>query len=421
MLVNRRSAIFSSLVLLFLAAGCNDRPRRAAAPFQGSDWPQFLGPARDGVSPETGLASSWPATGPAVVWQRPVGVGFSGPVVAGGRLILFHRIADSEVVESLDAGTGAAQWRLDYPTAYRDAFHFDPGPRATPVIDGGRVYTLGAEGTLHCLDLDTGKKRWAHRLNDEYHPPAGFFGVGTTPLVEGNLVLVNVGAKGAGIVAFDRETGKEAWRATDDEASYSSPIAATVTGKRCAFFLTRAGLVALDPRTGRVAYTRPWRARIQASVNAATPVLADSRLFLSSSYGVGAILLRLTKDGAEEVWKADGVLSNHYATSIYHDGCLYGFDGRQEQGARLRCIDAQTGHVRWTQDRFGCGSMLLADGKLFILTEEGDLVLAAATPEAYREQARAHVLGPCRSPIALSGGNLYGRDTSRLVCWNVRP
>lgn len=391
------------------------------APRTETDWPQFLGPQRNGVSPDTQLIAFWPPAGPPGVWQRPVGAGYSGPVVAGGRLILFHRTGDEEVVEALDAQTGRGQWRFGYPTTFQDRLlRMDAGPRSTPVIDAGRVYTLGAEGKLHCLELDTGRSVWSHDLLAEYHPPESFFGVGTAPLVEGRLVLVNVGAKGAGIVAFDKETGKEAWRATSDEASYSSPIAATVDGQRCAFFFTRAGLVVLDPPTGRVRYARPWRSRMNASVNAATPLFVDGQLFLSASYGTGAILLRVGKDRADEVWKGDGIMSNHYATCVYQDGCLYGFDGRQEQRARLRCIDWQTGRVCWTQEGFGCGWIILAQGRLYILSEDGDLVVVEATPEGYRERARARVLGrPCRAPIALASGRLYARDRGRLACWDL--
>jgi outer membrane protein assembly factor BamB len=283
------------------------------------------------------------------------------------------------------------------------------------------VYTLGAEGKLHCLDLQTGKKVWQRSLNADYQVPAGFFGVATSPLVEGNRLLINVGGANAGIVALDKDTGKELWTATNHEASYSSPVAATLNGVRQAVFFTREGIVFLDPQTGKVNYSKHWRARINASVNAACPLVVDDYVFVSASYNTGAILLHARKDGVEGVWKSDTVMSNHYNTCVAYKGYLYGCDGRQEQGARLRCVELKTGQVAWTQEGFGCGTLILAEGNLIILTEDGDLVLADATPEAYREKARAKVLSkPSRSPIALANGRLYARDGKKLACWNLK-
>jgi outer membrane protein assembly factor BamB len=179
--------------------------------------------------------------------------------------------------------------------------------------------------------------------------------------------------------------------------------------------------VSLDPKNGAERCRKRWRSRLNASVNAATPVLADDHLFLSASYGTGAIVLRVQKDKVGEVWKGDNSLSNHYNTSIYHDGHLYGIDGRQEQGAQLRCVEFKTGKMRWTQEGFGCASLILAGGRIIALTEEGDLVSFEPNPEGYREKARAHVLGkPCRAPLALANGKLYGRDNNKLVCWNLK-
>jgi outer membrane protein assembly factor BamB len=401
---------------LLLVAGC-----LASLAGYAGDWPQFLGPDRNGISRETGLLALWPSGGPPRIWQRPVGAGFSGPVVAAGKLILFHRLDDKEVVACLDAASGEEKWQYAYPTSYRDDFGMDEGPRSTPLVAGSRVYTLGAEGELHCLDLDSGKKVWARSLNRDYRVPKGFFGVATSPILEGNLLLLNVGGKEAGIVALDKETGKEVWRATNHEASYSSPVAATFHGKRRVVFFTREGIVLLDPENGKVEYSNHWRARMQASVNAASPVISEDLVFISACYGTGAIVLQVDPDRIEEIWKSDAVMSNHYNTCLASKGFLYGFDGRQEQGARLRCIELKTGKVRWTADRPGCGSMILAEGNLIIAEEHGQLVLVEATPDAYKEKARVRVLtSPCRSPIALANSLLYARDTKKLVCWNLR-
>jgi outer membrane protein assembly factor BamB len=387
----------------------------------GADWPQFLGPARNGTSPETGLLDSWPEKGPPVVWEKEVGEGFSGPVVAGGRLILFHRVSDEEVVECLDAATGKGLWKHADPTSYEDPLGKGNGPRSTPAVAAGRVYTLGPAGRLLCLNLEDGKKVWERGLLETYEVPPSFFGVGTSPLVEGGLVLVNVGGKDAGIVAFNKDTGAEAWKATSQGASYASPVAATLDGVRHALFFTREGLVSLDPATGEVRFSKRWRSRMNASVNAASPVVLDGCVFLSACYGTGAVLLRVKKDGVEEVWGNDESLSCHYGTPVHADGLLFGFDGRQEEGARLRCVEARTGKVRWTAEGYGCGSLILADGRLVVLSEKGELALVAVDGEKYRERSRAPVLDrPCRASLALAGGRLYARDGKRLVCWNLK-
>jgi outer membrane protein assembly factor BamB len=222
-------------------------------------------------------------------------------------------------------------------------------------------------------------------------------------------------------VAFNASDGKELWKATDQEASYSSPVAATIDGVRHVFFFTRDGLVSLDPKEGTERFRLKFRSKIDASVNAATPVVVDDHLFLSASYGTGALLLKVHKDKVDEVWKNDESLSNHYDTSIYHDGYLYGIDGRQEEGARLRCVEFKTGKVQWTKEGFGCASLIRVEGRLIALTEGGDLVLIEPTAKEYREKARASVLGsPCRAALALANGRLYARDGKTLICWNLR-
>ena len=404
--------MLTRIAVLILIAGC------AFA----QDWPQFLGPERNGVYTGPDLAEKWPPTGPQVVWKKDVGQGFSAPVVAQGRLILFHRVGDKEVVEALDAATGKPIWSFDYPTSYRDDFGKGDGPRSTPAISGKQVYTLGAEGWLYCVNLETGKKVWGRNINDDYKVPGNFFGVGTSPLVEGDLVLVNVGGKGAGIVAFNKDDGKEVWKATGDGASYSSPVAVTIGGVRLGVFFTRQGVVLLEPATGKVRYQKRWRAQNNASVNAATPLAVGDLLFFSASYETGALLLQVGNKGVEEVWSGDEILSNHYSTSVQQGGYLYGFEGRQEAGAVFRCVELKTGKVMWTTQRYGCGSMVLAEGHAFVLTEDGELVLVELSPKEYREKARAAVFTerPCRAQLALANGKLYARDGKRLVCFNVQ-
>jgi outer membrane protein assembly factor BamB len=394
----------------------------AASRGWAGDWPQFLGPTRNGNYAGPELAATWPKDGPPVVWQKSVGHGFSAPVVADGQLILFHRQGDQEVVECLAAQTGASKWRYAYPTAYTDDFGFDDGPRATPCMDGGRVYCFGAEGSLHCLNLADGKKLWEVDTKTEFHPPKGFFGAASSPLVEGNAVLINVGGHaGAGIVAFDKATGKVLWKSSEDSAGYSSPAAATIQGRRSVFFFTRAGLVAVDPADGIIQFQFPWRSRMNASVNAATPLIIDDSVFLSACYGTGAILLRVRDNRPEKVWSGDDILSNHYATSVYHDGFLFGVDGRADPGyspgPSLRCVEWKTGRVCWRDASVGPATLTLAGDQLLILTEQGELIRATATSKEFSPSARVQVLpGDVRAYPALAEGFLYARSKDRLFC-----
>jgi outer membrane protein assembly factor BamB len=400
-------------IILIAVFGC--------APILAADWPQFLGPDRNGVYAGPELNEKWAPAGPAVVWRKPVGEGFSGPVVAQGRLILFHRVENREVVESLDARTGAVQWRHAYPATYRDDFGFDEGPRAVPVVADGIVYTFGAEGRLHALDLATGKPVWHLDTIRQFDVPKGFFGAAGSPLMEGGKLIANVGGKNAGIVAFDAKTGKVLWSATSDAASYSSAVAATILGKRYALFLTREGLVGLDPANGQVRFQRPWRARQAASVNAATPVVVGNAIFVSAEYGPGAGVLQF--DGAKltDVWLSNDVLSNHYATSVYHDGRLFGFHGRQEFGPVFRAIDMKSGKVLWSTGRFGAGTVMLAGNRLLILRETGELILAAASPTGFQSIAKAQILpATVRAYPALADGLLYVRNDNMLVCVDLR-
>jgi len=407
-LVQRRPR--GSVLLAALALGL-------VQPKGQTDWPQFLGPARDGVYRGPALGETWGGKGPRVVWQKPVGQGFSGPVVAGGRLILFHRVGSRELVEAFDAKTGTPQWSYGYPTAYRDDFGFDEGPRAVPVVEAGIVYTFGAEGQLQAVSLDSGKAVWNVDTRKRYGVPKAFFGAAGSPLVDGGRVIANVGGRGAGIVAFDAKTGQELWKATDDEASYSSGMSATIAGRRYAIFLTRTGLVGLDPATGQVQFTRRWRSRQNASVNTATPLVVGDLIFVSAEYGPGAGALRLQGSTLTDVWSSDEVLSNHYATSVYAEGYLFGYHGRQEFGQSFRAVDFRTGKVRWTEEGVGAGSVILAGTRLLMLRESGELLLAPASPDGFKPLARARILpAPVRAFPALADGLLYARNEKTLVC-----
>jgi outer membrane protein assembly factor BamB len=379
------------------------------------DWPGLLGPNRNGIYNGPGR------TPDSLVWKKPVGQGFSAPVVAQGKLIVFMRQGNNEVLEAWNSGTGAKIWSYSYPTAYRDDFGFDEGPRAAPFVDSGRVYTFGAEGALHCVSLDTGKRVWSENTHEKFHVRKGYFGAACSPVIDGNTLMLNIGGPGAGIVAFDKNTGKVLWTATDDEASYSSPLVAMLGGLKRALFLTRAGLADLDPATGKVRHQMPWRARFQASVNAATPVAAGDILFLSASYGTGAIALEVRGTEYRKLWSSDDVLSNHYSTSVYSNGYLYGFHGRQEEGQQLRCVELKTGKVQWSIDGLRAGTVTLAGDTLLVLKENGELLVARADPKQFRVESK-HALLPAvvRSYPALSAGRLYLRNEDTLACYRLK-
>jgi outer membrane protein assembly factor BamB len=391
------------------------------AAMSAAEWPQFLGPSRNGIYVGAPLNDKWPPAGPRVLWRKQIGQGLSGPVVAGKRLILFHRVDNREIVESFDALTGAPQWRYAYPTSYRDDFGFDEGPRAVPVVSGGIVYTNGAEGKLHALDLSTGKVLWSVDAMRQFEVAKGFFGAAGSPLVEAGSVIANVGGRKGGIVAFEGKTGRVIWTATSDAASYSSGVAATILGRRYAIFLTREGLVGLDPASGNVQFQRPWRARQAASVNAATPIVSGNLIFVSAEYGPGAGVLKLDGNTLSEVWLSDEALSNHYATSVLHEGTLYGFHGRQEFGPMFRAVDLRTGKVLWSTPRFGAGTATLAGNRLVIMRESGELVIAAASPKAYQQIASAQIVpATVRAYPAIADGVMYVRNDDTLVALDLR-
>jgi outer membrane protein assembly factor BamB len=251
--------------------------------------------------------------------------------------------------------------------------------------------------------------------------PKGFIGAAGSPLVEDGRVLANVGGPKAGVVAFDARTGKVVWTATDDQASYSSGVAATMAGRRYAIFLTRNELLGLDPATGAVAFQRPWRARMAASVNVAAPLVVGDLIFVSAEYGPGAAVLRLDGSKLVDVWTSDETLSNHYATSVYRDGYLYGYHGRQEYGPSLRAVEMKTGKVQWSEERFRAGTVTLSGERLLVMREAGEMILAEASPKAFHPLARAQVLkGTVRAYPALADGFVYVRNDDTLLCLDLR-
>jgi outer membrane protein assembly factor BamB len=387
------------------------------------DWPQFLGPMRNGIAAEVDPVKPWTSEGPTRLWVYPTGIGFSAPSVVGDRVVVFHWRKGNDVLSCLEANTGKELWKYYYPCPFESSA--GNGPRATPVMDAHHVYTLGALGHLSCVDLESGKKVWWRGLRQAYKRkpiPGDDFGIATSPLLEGDLLLVNVGGKQAGVVAFNKETGAEVWKATNQGDSYASPVAATINGVRYAVFLTYDGILFLDPRTGREYFSLDWRPRGRFSVNAASPVVVNDLAFFSA-FDLGAIVAQVGKEGLKEIWKGRAAITSHYSTCVAHQGFLYGYDGYENRDSHLRCVELRTGKVRWTADKGEYGSSILIGNQLVILTVNGDLLLVKASPESYQELARASVLTgtPCRAGLAYSNGRLYARDSKNLVCWKLKP
>lgn len=385
------------------------------------NWPQILGPNRNGVAADDERLTAWTkTTGPEIVWQRPVGQGLAGVAVAEDRVVLFHRQDDREVIEALSATDGQQHWEADYPTSYQSGISPDSGPRCVPVIAGARVVTFGAEGRLTCLDLASGDLLWSVGTWNDFQPPAGYFGAGSTPIVADGKVIVNVGARGAGIVAFELANGEVAWKATDDAASYSAPTIAAFDGKPHLFIVTRLQFLGLDLPTGKVRFQIPFGKR-GPTVNGATPIVVEDHVFLTASYGIGATLVQLAGETAQQRWNKTDLLASQYVTPVPAEETLYGVDGRDDAGrCHLKAFDALSGKIHWTKRDFGYASVIRAGHKLLLLGTDGDLVLAAADKTAYKEISRNQLFNTTtRALPALANGHLYARDTKLLKCVQV--
>ncbi len=417
----------------------------------GVDWPRFLGPTGDSKSPETGILTDWGECGPPVVWHRELGTGYGIGSVSEGRFFQFDRYEDQARLSCLDSRTGELLWKFEYPTDYVDLLGYNNGPRSSPVVDDGLVYLFGADGMLHCVRAEDGSLVWKVDTAERFGVVQNFFGVGSTPVVEGDLLIVMVGGSppesqdlgrfnldravgnGTGIVAFDKRTGEVKYTLSDELASYSTLKPATINGRRWCFAFARGGLVGFDPLRGEVDFHYPWRARLRDSVNAATPVVVGNEVFISETYGPGSSLLRVKPGAYEVVWSdppgRHKAMQTHWNTPICHEGYLYGSSGRYSGIAELRCIEWKTGKIMWSQPKLRLASLLYADGHFICLSEDGVLRLVQATPQEYVQVAESIVREtpdgpPLVNPPAwaapiLSHGLLYVRGDDRLVCMRL--
>ena len=420
------------------------------------DWPHFLGPQHDATTRETKLLDRWPAGGPKIVWEMAAGEGYACPTLADGRLVYFHRVAGKETVDCLDPETGRRHWRFAYPVEYADRYGFSPGPRASAVIDEGRVYVSGVTALLHCLDLKTGAVIWRRDLAAEFHIPPNFFGYGPTPCVWQDRLIVNVGGRaadggpGTSVAAFDKVSGKTIWETVDEwGASYASPIVAKLRGRDVALVIaagesrpSAGGLLTIDVRDGRVLDRFPWRARVYESVIAGSPIAVDDRrVFISETYEKGGALLEFDEAlKSKQLWAQRG-FGLHWMMPLSMGGHLYGFAGRNPPDTEFKGLDLATGKIAWSDDtRFDEGgrvnsffraSLLQAGGRVFCLGEDGLFAEFELSPKGatIRQRVRLFSAQSTWTLPALHRGLLYVRQNERdvradqpprIICYDLR-
>ena len=409
-------AIFLNFGPIFgLVFGAGLARTAGADPSAGVDWPQFRGPQQNGVSGEKGLLRSWPESGPKVLWKKPIGSGFSTVAVVGDALYTMAVEGESEMAYRLRAADGEVVWRVPVGPVFPEIF--GNGPRSTPTVEGDVVYMLSAAGRLHALKTQDGSRLWEMDLVKELGSSTPDRGFAPSPLVDGDLLLLEAGGtEGRAVVALDKKTGKVRWSALNGAAGYTTPLAVTIDGVRQYVFVRSAegDVVSLLP-DGKVHWQYSWKPGAIAS-----PLfLPPSRIFASATDDIGAVLLEIGKaDGkatVREVWK-NRLMRNHFSSSVLYEGHIYGFDN-----ASLKCMVAETGEQKWVQRGYGKGSLIAADGLLYILSDQGQLILAEATPEGFHEKGKVQVLeGRSWTAPVLSHGRLYLRNDKEMIVVDVQ-
>lgn len=382
------------------------------------DWPQWRGPRRDGVSAETGLLRQWPAGGPPLAWRaQGAGAGYSSFAVAGGRLFTLGARGDTEYVIAFDAASGKRLWE----TANGRRFDNDrgSGPRGTPTVEGDRLYAFGSSGDLTALDAASGKTIWTVNVLRTFSGSNIRWGLSESPLVLSDRILVQTGGRGAAIVALRKTDGSEIWRSQNDEAGYASAVLHEAAGLRQAIFFTGERALGVDVTDGRLLWS--YDRVSNRTANIATPIVRRNRVFLSSDYGTGAALLDLQVSGggvtAREVYFTHD-MRNHHASSVLVGDYLYGFSS-----AILTAMQFDTGNVAWRDRSVGKGSLVYADERLYLFSEQGVVGLAEASPTGYREHGRFQIQTgslPTWSHPVVSGGRLYLRDQDTVYAYTVR-
>ncbi|HEY2415973.1 MAG TPA: PQQ-binding-like beta-propeller repeat protein [Pirellulaceae bacterium] len=389
------------------------------------EWPQFLGPNRNGVSAATGLLDSWPAAGPKEVWRVTGGAGMSGIASAGGHLCTLVQHDGQQWLVAHHPATGKQQWQTTLAPEYKNTQ--GDGPRATPTIAGERVFAFTGQGILTCVNLATGSQMWSHDVVGELKGKVAEYGMACSPLLVGDLVIVTVGAPKACLIAYKAQSGERAWTAGDDPCGYSSPALLNVGGRQQIVAFTGGSVIGVTSDSGKVLWRHPYETDYEC--NTASPIAVDGNVLISSGENHGSALLKLNPNGDKfdvaEIWSSQGprsVLRSEWQTPILLDGKLYGLDNIGSAGpiTNLTCLDAATGKQLWQQPRFGKANMIAADGKLFFTSMTGELIIVRATPKGYEEIGRKQVSGPTRQAPAIADGKLYLRDDKEIICLDIR-
>lgn len=379
------------------------------------DWPRWRGPNLNGISAEKGWQTAWPAGGPKQLWRASVGTGFASLAVSNGRVYTMGNDAGQDTVHCLDASTGKPIWTHSYPCPV-ESNNYEGGPNATPTVDGDRVYTLSKRAQLFCLDAASGKVVWSKNLMEQLGVTKPQWGFAGSPLVQGNLVILNVGTAGT---AVDKATGKVVWSNGKGAAGYATPVPFTQGNRTGVAIFGAKALLAVDPATGRGLWSYPWETSYD--VNSADPIVSGDLFFISSGYNRGCALVRAQGASAANVWENKN-MKHHFNPGVLIGGFIYGIDGQSGNGATLNCLDLKTGEIKWSQRGIGSGSLIAADGKLIVLGNQGELIVAEASPTAFKAIARAQVLGgKCWTAPVLANGRIYCRNArGDLVCLDVK-
>jgi outer membrane protein assembly factor BamB len=385
------------------------------SPSWGDDWPRWRGPQRNGISAEQGWAFQWPDDGPKTAWKAKVGLGYSGFVVADGRAFTAGHTDGKDTVFCFDADTGKELWKHSYAAELGDKY-FQGGTTGTPTVDGDKLYWLSRWGDLFCFESATGKIAWEKNIQKETGMKIPDWGFTGAPYVHNNLLVLNIGDAGMGV---EKATGKIAWQSANKNPGYSTPLPIPDAPEPRVVFGNHDHYVAVNPENGKEA----WRVRwvTQYGVNAADPIIHDRKMFISTGYGKGAGLFDLTENPPKEIWKSK-VLRTQLNAGVFHNGHIYGVDGDTTEKARLKCIEFATGKEKWSEPNIGSGGLTLADGKLIVLTAQGELMVLPASPDAFQPTARAQILGGTSwtAPV-LANGRIYCRNSrGDVICLDVR-
>jgi outer membrane protein assembly factor BamB len=392
----------------------------AAAPSRADDWPNWRGPHHNGISTESGWLAKWPAGGPPQLWKASVGVGFSSVAVCKGRAYTTGNQKDIDSVFCFDAETGKLLWKYSHPCPI-DAFLYEGGTSATPTIESNNLFILGKKGDLFCFAADDGKVVWSKNIARELNLEIPRWDFASSALIEGKLLLLNVGACGT---ALDKSSGKVVWTTGTAASGYSTPVPCSFGGKPALALMTGSGAAGVDMATGAQLWQFPLKGA--HGLNIADPVIAGDRAFVSSSYAHTGALLQFQAGTAAPIWQ-NGNMRNHVNSCVLVDGFLYGVDGVVGPGlfanAGLKCVDLQNGTVKWNYPDLGGGALMVADGKIIALSDRGELFTAAVSPQSFAPISRAQVLGGrCWTVPVLANGRLYCRNAKGdLVCLDVKP